>query len=85
MTDQRKEGRESMTMEFGANPTLRSYLVVLRRRKWWIVWAAVAGLAVSLALALTQAKQYSATAQLLVQPIGQASVSGAPQSVTPTA
>jgi len=84
MTDQRKEGRESMTMEFGANPTLRSYLVVLRRRKWWIVWAAVAGLAVSLALSLTQAKQYSATAQLLVQPIGQASVSGAPQSVTPT-
>src|ERR1017187_6729737 len=73
-----------MTMEFGANPTLRSYLVVLRRRKWWIAWAAMAGLAVSLALSLTQAKQYSATAQLLVQPSGQASVSGAQQSVTPT-
>jgi capsular exopolysaccharide synthesis family protein len=71
-------------MEFGANPTLRSYLVVLRRRKWWIAWAAMAGLAVSLALSLTQAKQYSATAQLLVQPSGQASVSGAQQSVTPT-
>jgi succinoglycan biosynthesis transport protein ExoP len=73
-----------MTMEFGANPTLRSYLVVLRRRKWWIVSIAVAGLAASLALSLTQAKQYSATAQLLVQPSGQASVSGAPQPVTPT-
>jgi polysaccharide biosynthesis transport protein len=73
-----------MTAEFGANPALRSYLVVLRRRKWWIIWAAAAGLGASLALSLTQARQYSATAQLLVQPIGPASASGEQQSVTPT-
>jgi polysaccharide biosynthesis transport protein len=74
-----------MTPEFGANPALRSYLVVLRRRKWWVVCAAVAGVAASLAVALTQAKQYSATAQLLVQPTSQASATGTTlQPVTPT-
>jgi polysaccharide biosynthesis transport protein len=74
-----------MTTESGANPTLRSYLVILRRRKWWIICAAVAGLAVSLAVALTQAKQYSAAAQLLVQPSSQALAAGSTlQPVTPT-
>ncbi len=74
-----------MTTEFGANPTLRSYLVILRRRKWWVICAAVAGVAASLAVALTQAKQYSATAQLLVQPSSQASATGTTlQPVTPT-
>jgi succinoglycan biosynthesis transport protein ExoP len=74
-----------MTTEFGANPTLRSYLVVLRRRKWWVVGAALLGLTVSLAVSLTQAKEYSATAQLLVQPSGQALAFGtAQQPVTPT-
>lgn len=74
-----------MTTEFGANPTLRSYLVVLQRRKWWVIWAALLGLAVSLALSLTQAKQYSATAQLLIQPFGQGSAAGTSQQpITPT-
>jgi capsular exopolysaccharide synthesis family protein len=74
-----------MTTESGANPTLRSYLVILRRRKWWVICAAVAGLAVSLAVTLTQAKQYSAAAQLLVQPSSQASAGGTTlQPVTPT-
>ena len=74
-----------MTTEFGANPTLRSYLVVLRRRKWWVICAALLGLAVSLALSLTQAKQYSATAQLLIQPFGQGSAAGTSQQpITPT-
>src|ERR1700680_2779851 len=74
-----------MSTEFGANPILRTYLVVLRRHKWWVVGAAVLGLAVSLAVSLTQAKQYSATAQLLVQPSGQALAFGtAQQPVTPT-
>jgi polysaccharide biosynthesis transport protein len=56
--------------EPGAEPALRSYLIVLRRRKWWVISIAVLGLAGSLALSLTQPKQYSATAQLLVQPPG---------------
>ena len=57
--------------ESGSGPTLRSYLVTLRRRKWWVAVFVLLGLAVSLALSLTEAKQYSATAQLLVQSSGQ--------------
>jgi tyrosine-protein kinase len=73
-----------MTTEYGADPTLRSYLMILRRRKWWIVVAAMLGLGVSLAISFTQAKQYSATAQLLVQPTGQALASGLVLPVTST-
>ncbi len=54
--------------EFGTEPTFRAYLQILRRRKWWVGPIAVLGLAASLAFSLTAHKQYSATAQLLVQP-----------------
>jgi uncharacterized protein involved in exopolysaccharide biosynthesis len=54
--------------ELGSEPTFRAYGLILRRRKWWVVSLAVLGLAVSLAFSLTVKKQYSATAQLLVQP-----------------
>ena len=57
--------------EFGSVPTLRSYLLVLRRRKWWVVSLAILGLGASLALSLRQTKQFSATAELLVQTAGQ--------------
>jgi uncharacterized protein involved in exopolysaccharide biosynthesis len=57
--------------ELGSGPTFRSYLVVLRRRKWWVIAIALVGLGLGIALPLTQAKQYSATAQLLVQSAGQ--------------
>ena len=71
--------------EAGNGATLRTYLVVLRRRKWWVIALAVLGLAVSLALSVRQAKQYSATAQLLVQSSGQGvSLGGAPPAVTTT-
>jgi capsular exopolysaccharide synthesis family protein len=75
-----------MTGEVGADPALRCYLAVLRRRLWWIVGGALLGLAASLAVSFTQAKQYSATAELLVQPSGQAmgSAGGGDQPVTPT-
>ena len=74
-----------MTTELGADPTLRSYLMVLRRRKWWIACAALLGLAASLGLAFIEPKQYSATAQLLVQPSGvSTAVGAAPAAVTPT-
>jgi capsular exopolysaccharide synthesis family protein len=53
--------------EFGTEPTFRSYLLILRRRKWWVGSIVVLGLAASLAYSLTAHKQYSATAQLLVQ------------------
>jgi capsular exopolysaccharide synthesis family protein len=54
--------------EFGSEPTFRTYLQILRRRKWWVGLIVTLGLAASLAFALTAHKQYSATAQLLVQP-----------------
>ncbi len=73
-----------MTTEPGAGPTLRSYTRLVLRRKWWVTGLAVLGLAASCAISLTQARQYSATAQLLVQSaIGPGSLS-ATQSVTPT-
>jgi len=67
-----------MSTEPGAAPTLRTYLTVVRRRKWWLTGFALLGMAGSLAISFTSPKEYSATAQLLVQP------SGAVQAVTPT-
>jgi capsular exopolysaccharide synthesis family protein len=79
-----QSGRTWMTTEFGSAPTLRSYLALARRRKWWIAAAALLGLAVSLALSLTQHNKYSATAQILVQPSASATPGIAPTDVTPT-
>jgi polysaccharide biosynthesis transport protein len=74
-----------MTTEPGAGPTLRSYARLVLRRKWWVTGLTLLGLAASLALPLTEAKQYSATAQILVQSAtGPGSLSSTPQQVTPT-
>jgi capsular exopolysaccharide synthesis family protein len=74
-----------MTTEPGAGPTLRSYTRLVMRRKWWIAGLTLLGLAASVGISFTQAKQYSATAQVLVQSaIGPSSLSAAPQQVTPT-
>jgi capsular exopolysaccharide synthesis family protein len=72
--------------EFGTEPSFRAYLQILRRRKWWVMLAAALGLAASLAFSLTAHKQYSATAQLLVQPSVATSGLGTaqPQPVTQT-
>src|ERR1700753_793005 len=72
--------------ESGVEPNLRTYLGVLRRRKWWVVTMAILGLAVSLAFSLTGQKHYSASAQLLVQSVGSnlALNSTAQAPVTPT-
>lgn len=71
--------------ELGSAPTLRAYLTVLRRRKWWVVSFAILGLGASLALSLREAKQYSATAQLLVQSSGQSvNLGSTTQPVTTT-
>jgi capsular exopolysaccharide synthesis family protein len=64
---------------FGTEPSFRAYLQSLRHRKWWVVSITVLGLAASLAFSLTAHKQYSATAQLLVQPSVNASGLGAAQ------
>jgi capsular exopolysaccharide synthesis family protein len=72
--------------EFGTEPSFRTYLQVLRHRKWWVGVAAALGLAAALAFSLTAHKQYSATAQLLVQPSVDASGADLtqPQPVTQT-
>ena len=72
--------------EFGTEPSFRTYLQILRQRKWWVGSITVLGLAASLAFSLTAHKQYSATAQLLVQSsVGASAVdSGQQQPVTQT-
>lgn len=73
-----------MTTEPGAGPTLRSYTRLVLRRKWWVTGLALLGLAISLGISTTQARQYSATAQVLVQSAtGPGSLTTA-QQVTPT-
>ena len=71
--------------ELGAEPTLRGYLRVLRRGRWWVVAFLLLGLGISAALSLTATKQYAATAQLLVQSAGNLSLdNGSGQARTST-
>jgi succinoglycan biosynthesis transport protein ExoP len=72
-------GEKAIMTQFGTEPTFHTYLQVLRQRRWWIVSITLLGLAASLALSLTAHKQYSATAQLLVQSSFGASDIGAVQ------
>src|ERR1700733_11572734 len=73
-------------LESGTEPSFHTYLHILRQRKWWVGSMAVLCLAGSLALSLTAHKQYSASAQLLVQPTVNASAldGGQEQPVTQT-
>jgi capsular exopolysaccharide synthesis family protein len=74
-----------MTTEPGAGPTLRSYARLVARRKWWVVAAVLVATAVSLAIGVTQPRQFSATAQVLVQSsTGPSSLASDPQQVTAT-
>jgi capsular exopolysaccharide synthesis family protein len=73
-----------MTSEFGSDPTLRSYAQLVRRRKWWVIGLALLGLAVSLAISSTQQKQYSASAQVLVQSSSQTGALGVSQQPVTT-
>jgi polysaccharide biosynthesis transport protein len=71
--------------EPGAELSIRGYLHVLRRGRWWVAAGALAGLAVGLALSLTAVKQYTATAQLLVQSTGSIHLTtGAQDAITAT-
>jgi capsular exopolysaccharide synthesis family protein len=76
---------ETMTGESGTDLTLRSYARIMRRRKWWVIGLALGGLAVSLLFSFIEPRQYTATAQVLVQaPTGAVSLGSVPQQVTPT-
>jgi polysaccharide biosynthesis transport protein len=72
--------------EAGTEPTLRGYLHVLSRGRWWVAAGTLLGLGISLALSVTAAKQYSAVAQILVQSTANVSGSTAADQagVTPT-
>jgi len=59
-----------MTTEFGDEPTLRTYFLVLRRRRWWLAAVALLCVAVSVVFSFAMRKQYSASAQVLVQSVG---------------
>lgn len=65
--------------EFEAEPAFRAYVAILRRRRWWIAVITVLGLAASLAYSFTALKEYSATAQILVQSSADASTPGSAQ------
>jgi len=62
--------------EPGSEPTLRGYLRIVRAGRWWVVAFALLGLGASLVLSMTATKQYTATAQLLVQSVGSDNLSG---------
>jgi succinoglycan biosynthesis transport protein ExoP len=70
--------------EPGVETTLRGYLHVLRGRRWWVVALTVLGLGASMALSLTATKEYSATAQMLMQSTSNVNLSsgGAQAAVT---
>lgn len=74
-----------MTTELANAPMLRGYLVLIRKRKWWIAIFALLGLAAGIVLSLAQPKEYAATAQLLVQPsAANIALGAAPAQITPT-
>jgi receptor protein-tyrosine kinase len=81
-----RRDRERMTDTYEApEPTLGSYLAVLRRRKWWVVAVTVLGLAASVGYSVTQPKVYSASAQLLLQPENAwVTANGSSQTLTST-
>jgi polysaccharide biosynthesis transport protein len=64
---------------------LRSYTRLLRRRKWWIGGLTILGLSAGLAAPHAQSRQYTSTAQVLVQSdSGPSALSEDPQQVTST-
>jgi succinoglycan biosynthesis transport protein ExoP len=69
-------------LESGVEPTIRGYLHILRRGRWWVAAFSLLGLGVSLALSLTATRQYAATSQLLVQSTGNVNVITGNQGVT---
>jgi uncharacterized protein involved in exopolysaccharide biosynthesis len=78
-------GRATMPQTELAPPDLRSYVAPLRRRKWWVIWTAVLGLVGTGSYVLVAHKEYTASAQLLVQPTrGSISLNNTQQTISPT-
>jgi tyrosine-protein kinase len=74
-----------MTTEIDAELTLRAYMVILYRQRWWITGAVALGLTVGLSLPFVQAKQYSAQAQVLIRASeAQSGLGAVQQPLTPT-
>ena len=73
-----------MTTEPEAAPSLRGYGQIVRRRKWWVICIALASLAVTLGLSLTEPDEYSATAQVIVQATTQSTAGGSIQEPVTT-
>lgn len=70
-----------------AEPDLRSYLRVLRRRKWIVAFTVVVVVGAALAYSFFQSPRYSATAQVLIQPSSPASTAlagGSQPQLSPT-
>jgi capsular exopolysaccharide synthesis family protein len=64
---------------------LRTYFQVIGRRFSWLLAVTVLSVAVAVAFIAVQKKQYSATAELLVQPAnGSVPISGTQQTISPT-
>src|ERR1035441_3178997 len=68
-----------------AEPDLRTYLQILRRRYYWVIAAVVLLGAAAGGYSVNQPKQYTASAQLLVQPTtGTLPSAGSQQVISPT-
>jgi succinoglycan biosynthesis transport protein ExoP len=73
-----------MTIACRSEPALRINLAIMAQQRWWVAGAAISGLALGIAIAFAQGKQYSATAQILVQPASMPAVPGSTEAaVTP--
>ena len=71
--------------EPAVEPSIRGYLQVLRSGRWWVAAFSLLGLTIGLTLSLTATKQYSATAQLLVQSAGSIDLTTGGQSAITSA
>jgi capsular exopolysaccharide synthesis family protein len=68
-----------------AEGNLRNFLQIVGRRFPWLLAVTVLSVAVAVAFIAVQKKQYSATAELLVQPAsGSVPISGTQQTISPT-
>jgi receptor protein-tyrosine kinase len=67
-----------------ADADLRTYLLILRRRAGWILLVTVLVVAAAVGIDHARTKQYTATAQLLVQPPSTVNNSVTPQTVSST-
>jgi len=64
---------------------LRAYGQALARRKWWVIWLTLAGVVGASLYTVITPKQYTSTAQVLVQPsTGPVNLGNTQQTITPT-